>query len=85
MNTGGTQEHWEGVYRRTGAREVSWYQPEPDVSLALIDKLGVGRDAAILDVGGGASSLGARPLACGFSDITVLDVSKRALELAAKT
>jgi SAM-dependent methyltransferase len=70
------------VYRTSGVRDVSWYQPEPEVSLELIDELGVGRDDAILDVGGGGSSLAARLLARGFSDITVLDVSSRALELA---
>jgi SAM-dependent methyltransferase len=77
-----TKAHWERVYRTSGVRDVSWYQPEPEVSLELIDELGVGRDDAILDVGGGGSSLAARLLARGFSDITVLDVSSRALELA---
>jgi SAM-dependent methyltransferase len=80
--SGSTKAHWEAVYRTSGVRDVSWYQPEPEVSLELIDDLGVGRDDAILDVGGGASSLAARLLARGFSDITVLDVSTRALELA---
>jgi SAM-dependent methyltransferase len=70
------------VYRTSGVRDVSWYQPEPEVSLELIDELGVGRNDAILDVGGGGSSLAARLLARGFSDITVLDVSSRALQLA---
>jgi SAM-dependent methyltransferase len=80
--SGSTKAHWEAVYRTSGVRDVSWYQPEPEVSLELIDELGVGRDDAILDVGGGGSSLAARLLARGFSDITVLDVSSRALELA---
>jgi SAM-dependent methyltransferase len=80
--SGSTKAHWEGVYRTSAVRDVSLYQPEPEVSLELIDELGVGRDDAILDVGGGGSSLAARLLARGFSDITVLDVSSRALELA---
>jgi SAM-dependent methyltransferase len=79
--SGSTKAHWEAVYRTSGVRDVSWYQPEPEVSLELIDELGVGRDDAILDVGGGGSSLAARLLARGFSDI-VFDVSSRALELA---
>jgi hypothetical protein len=52
------------------------------MSLALIEELRLNRDAAIVDQGAGASSLAARLLAQGFIDITVLDVSARALELA---
>jgi trans-aconitate methyltransferase len=52
------------------------------MALDLIDELRVARDAAIVDLGAGASSLAARLLARGFTDITVLDVSAQALELA---
>ncbi|MGI8573213.1 MAG: class I SAM-dependent methyltransferase [Solirubrobacteraceae bacterium] len=76
------KEHWEAVYKTNGAREVSWYQPEPEISLALIAELGLARDAAIVDVGAGTSNLAERLLAEGFADITVLDLSPRALELA---
>jgi SAM-dependent methyltransferase len=70
------------VYGAKGAHDLSWFQPEPEISLVLIDRLGLGRDAAILDVGGGASRLAARLIARGFTDITVLDISGRALGLA---
>ena len=76
------KRHWDGVYEAAGARKVSWYQREPEMSLVLIEELGLRRDAAIVDVGAGASSLAERLLARGFIDITVLDVSARALELA---
>jgi len=82
LPSGAAKRHWEAVYKTKGAREVSWYQPEPEMSLALIEELGVARDAAIVDVGAGASNLAERLLARGFADITVLDVSARALELA---
>jgi SAM-dependent methyltransferase len=54
----------------------------PDVSIALIEQLGLARNAAIVDVGGGASTLAAQLLSRGFADITVLDISAHALELA---
>jgi trans-aconitate methyltransferase len=76
------KRHWDAVYQTKEVREVSWYQPEPDMSLALIEELRLNRDAAIVDLGAGASSLAARLLARGFLDITVLDVSVRALGLA---
>jgi SAM-dependent methyltransferase len=76
------KRHWDAAYQARGARKVSWYQPEPALSLALIEELRIARAAAIVDLGGGASTLAARLLAQGFLDITVLDVSVRALQLA---
>jgi SAM-dependent methyltransferase len=74
--------HWEQVYRTRDASEVSWFQQEPTVSLELIEELGVSQDAAVLDVGGGTSRLAARLLKRGFGDVSVLDVSARALARA---
>ncbi len=76
------KQHWERVYETKRPHEVSWYQPEPDISLVLIEELALARDAAIVDVGGGASSLAARLLGLGFADITVVDISARAIESA---
>jgi len=75
------KRHWEAVYG-SGRRNVSWCQPEPEMSLVLIERLQLRRDAAIIDVGGGASRLSARLLARGFTDLTVLDISNWALDLA---
>jgi SAM-dependent methyltransferase len=80
--SGAARRHWEDVYATRGARRVSWFQPEPKVSLALIAELGTPTDAAIIDVGGGTSRLAGRLLALGFSDLTVLDLSARSLEVA---
>jgi len=49
--------HWEGIYAHKPANEVSWYRPHLDVSLDLIREIGLKRDARIIDVGGGASTL----------------------------
>ena len=74
--------HWEAVYRDRLATDVSWYQREPHLSLRMIDDAGVNHDAAVIDVGGGASVLVDRLIDKGFTDLTVLDVSSRALEQA---
>jgi hypothetical protein len=63
---------------------VSWYQPEPAMSLAFIDRLGVPKGAPVIDVGGGASLLVDRLLGWGYTDLTVLDVSSTALEIAGR-
>lgn len=74
--------HWDRVYAQRGATAVSWYQDNPARSRDLIVASGVIRSAPIIDVGGGASRLVDVLLADGYEDVTVLDVSGAALELA---
>lgn len=71
--------HWDRVYAEKRAEAVSWRQDEPTLSLRLIVRTGVGRDAPIIDVGGGASSLVDHLLLGGFRDLTVLDIAASGL------
>jgi SAM-dependent methyltransferase len=61
---------------------VSWYQANPEYSLALMDAAGATRDTRIVDVGGGASRLVDCLLDRGFTDLTVLDIAQGALARA---
>ncbi len=74
--------YWDDRYERIGSKQVSWYQRRPQMSLELIDALQVGALTAVLDVGGGSSTLVDELLRRDFSDITVLDVSVSALNTA---
>lgn len=76
------KEHWEGVYQDKSPLETSWYQIKPALSLQLISHCGVDKDAAIIDIGGGASTLVDYLLEEGYSNISVLDISSNALEYA---
>ena len=76
--------HWEGIYRGRADDALSWYQRHAFRSLALIAASGVGRDAEIIDVGGGASSLAADLLHKGYAHLWVLDISPAALAAARK-
>ena len=80
MNASARRDHWEGVYSGTTFADVSWFQPRPERSLQLVEQSAVDRDDAIIDVGGGASTLVDHLLDDGFTDITVLDVAGKALE-----
>ena len=71
--------HWEQVYRDKSPLQVSWYQPAPTLSWELIRAGGVDMDAALIDVGGGASTLVDWLLEQGYRDISVLDISAQAL------
>jgi SAM-dependent methyltransferase len=77
----GTQrsQHWDAAYEMCGATGVSWFQPVATVSVELIERLGTPKDASLIDIGGGASLLVDTLIGRGFSDLTVLDVSKSAL------
>lgn len=74
--------HWDNIYRDKSPLEVSWYQKEPALSLQLIDHSGVSNEAAIIDIGGGASLLVDRLIQRGFSHLAVLDISSIALNHA---
>lgn len=79
-----SKEHWEKVYSTKAADAVSWFQPHAELSLDIIRSTRLGRDAAIIDVGGGASTLIDDLVANGYTDLTVLDLSGAALNAARK-
>ncbi len=76
--------HWETVYTTRAAHEVGWFQPRPETSLQLIARAGTGRNEAIIDVGGGASLLVDRLLDAGYADVSVLDISAAAVDVACR-
>jgi ubiquinone/menaquinone biosynthesis C-methylase UbiE len=76
------KEHWESIYSTKTAVSLSWYQRHPQRSLDLIKRTGLTRDAKILDVGGGDSTLVDELIALKYSDVTVLDLSRAALDRA---
>lgn len=78
----GTREHWDRAYARSGPAGVGWYQERPGISLDLIAETGMGRDARIIDVGGGASRLVDHLLDAGYRNVTVLDLSPQSISLA---
>lgn len=76
------KKHWETVYETKNPDEVSWTQEIPKTSLAFIHSFGLDKSAKIIDIGGGDSKLVDFLLDQGFENITVLDISEKALEKA---
>jgi hypothetical protein len=76
--------HWETVYETKSPEQVSWTQEIPKTSLEMITASHVGKDAAIIDIGGGDSNLVDFLIEDGYSNITVLDISGKALARAKK-
>lgn len=79
METFDRKLHWENVYQIKQLTEVSWYQARPDISLDFLHKYELPKTARIIDVGGGDSLLVDYLLAEGFENVTVLDISEKAL------
>jgi SAM-dependent methyltransferase len=73
------EKHWDRIYRAKSPTEMSWYQPEARLSLKLIRRVAPELDAAIVDVGGGASTLVDGLLDHGYRDVTVMDLAPAAL------
>ena len=74
------KSHWETVFTTKNPNEVSWFQENPETSLNIIRSLNLPKTARIIDVGGGDSYLVDFLLQEGFENITVLDISEKAIE-----
>ena len=73
------RSYWETIYGERKPEDVSWFQETPAVSLELIRGAAPSKAARVLDVGGGASRLADFLLEDGFTGLSVLDISGRAL------
>ena len=76
------KSHWDNVYDTKAPETVSWYAPHLETSLNLIHQATLNKDVAIIDIGGGESTLVDDLLAEGYQDISVLDISQKAIDVA---
>lgn len=74
--------HWENVYATKQPNEVSWTQDVPATSIAFFEFFNLPLDAAIIDIGGGDSKLVDYLLGRGYTNVSVLDISAKAIERA---
>ena len=78
------KKHWETVYETKNPDQVSWTQEIPKTSLEFIHSFKLNKDARIIDIGGGDSKLVDYLLKEGYNNITVLDISEKAIAKAKK-
>lgn len=76
------KNHWETVYETKNPNEVSWTQEIPKTSLDFIKSFDLTKKSKIIDIGGGDSKLVDFLIEEGFENITVLDISTKAIEKA---
>ena len=77
------QAHWDRIYTEKAPNAVSWYRPHLETSLSLIEQV-ASKNSAIIDVGGGESTLVDDLLARGYENVTVLDISQMAIDVNRK-
>ncbi|MEN9399047.1 MAG: hypothetical protein RL632_148 [Bacteroidota bacterium] len=74
-----TKSHWENIYHTKQAHEVSWTQETPYTSIQLFEAALLPKEAQIIDIGGGDSRFVDYLIENGFTNVSVLDVSEKAL------
>jgi len=80
--TKSSRQYWDKIYSSKQPNEISWTQEVPKTSLDFIRSFGLSKTAKIIDIGGGDSKLVDYLLDEGFENITVLDISPKALDKA---
>lgn len=76
------KNHWEEVYATKQPHQVSWTQEMPIHSIDFFESFHLPLSAKIIDVGGGDSKFVDYLLNRGYTNITVLDISEKAIERA---
>ena len=75
------QAHWDAVYGARAEQDLTWFEDRPDLSLELIAAFG-DPTGAVIDIGAGTSRLVDHLLTDGYADVSVLDLSQAAVDLA---
>ena len=76
------QQYWDTIYLNKQPSEVSWTQAVPRTSLDFIHAAHLDKKAGIIDIGGGDSRLVDFLLDESYENISVLDISEKALNKA---
>jgi SAM-dependent methyltransferase len=77
-----SKQHWETIYETKGSDQLSWTQESPATSIKYFEKLHIHKDSPIIDIGGGESNFVDYLLLNGYTNISVLDISEKAIERA---
>ena len=79
MSLSKEQDHWERVYSSKSHVDLSWYQSTPKISLELINQYATGKENKIIDIGCGESFLVDSLIDQAYKNLTLLDLSSKAL------
>jgi 2-polyprenyl-3-methyl-5-hydroxy-6-metoxy-1,4-benzoquinol methylase len=72
--------HWNNAYNKAAVTNLGWYEEHPEPSLQLIKKCNLDKNASILNVGAGATTLVDTLITQGFENVIANDLSSVALD-----
>jgi len=72
--------HWERAYAEKLPSQLGWHRSRLETSAEWIAKLQLPKNSAIIDIGGGVSTLVDDLMGEDYQDLTLLDISRTALE-----
>lgn len=76
------KSHWDGVYSKAEVNKLGWYEKMPSPTLKLIQNCDLKKNDHIIDVGSGVTTLIKNLLEMGLDNITAMDISNDAIEIA---
>ena len=74
------KSHWNKTYDRNDINKLGWYEESPEPSLQLITGCNFNKEARLLNVGAGATTLIDELIKAGYVNIIANDISSSALE-----
>ncbi|MEZ4938042.1 MAG: class I SAM-dependent methyltransferase [Crocinitomicaceae bacterium] len=78
------KQHWDEAFEKTETEKLGWYETTPQKTLELIHHCNIPKDARILNVGVGTTTLIEALIEEGFTNILASDLSTSALDLLKK-
>ncbi len=74
------KEHWDKAYSRNPIEKLGWYETDLSPSLNLISSIGLAKNARIINIGAGSTTLIDELLNMGFTNLIATDISAVALK-----
>ncbi|MCT4579881.1 MAG: class I SAM-dependent methyltransferase [Flavobacteriales bacterium] len=75
------RDYWDTIYTVVDYEKNGWYEKVPEKTLALIEQLNLVKDAHIMNIGAGTTTLIDELLNSAFTNISATDISETALNL----
>ncbi|MFY0673096.1 MAG: class I SAM-dependent methyltransferase [Bacteroidia bacterium] len=76
--------HWNTVYETKEQETLGWYEKDTSKTWELINESGVAKDARVIHIGAGTTTLVDEMLDKGFTNMMATDLSKSALDKLAE-
>ena len=76
----GNRDHWSTAYEGKAITGLGWYEEDPEPSMRLIRKCNLEKNASILNVGAGATTLVDALLDAGYEGVIASDLTASGLE-----